>query len=315
MGSGFIKSDWYKMLQLRGTLVCLTGSKEHAARRKCFSNAFSQQNLLEWEDVIKGKVDTTIAEIKKSARENVAGEVDILMWFTTMASGIAGELCFGESFRAGDEKKESSNSHEPDQSALVNGIRTELAPGNPLTRSLPLYLRQYFVRIPILNKGTSPSHEYTPLRRHDFQSTSTNQKQTFLSKALAENESGTGLDDATIVREAKAFIVAGTDTTAVTATYLIWALLKHPAVNVRLQEEIMSLPKEFSTVDVQNLAYLRLVIQETLRLYGSVSGSLPRVVPSEGRQLGAYFIPENCIVTTQSFTLHRNPEIFVDPLR
>lgn len=44
-----MKAPWYEQLVLRGTLVSLTRSKEHAARRKHFSNAFCQQNKLEWE--------------------------------------------------------------------------------------------------------------------------------------------------------------------------------------------------------------------------------------------------------------------------
>ena len=144
---------------------------------------------------------------------------------------------------------------------------------------------------------------------------STEDKHTLLSKALAENEEGVGLPDDIIVMEAKAFIVAGTDTTAVTMTYLIWAVIKHPDVKAQLQEEVESLPENFTVADVQKLKYLHLVINEALRLYGSVSGSLPRATPKGGSWLGEYFIPEGTTVTTQSFTVHRNPSIFRDPLR
>jgi cytochrome P450 len=144
---------------------------------------------------------------------------------------------------------------------------------------------------------------------------STEDKHTLLTKALAENEEGIGLSDEVIVREAKAFIIAGTDTTAVTIMYLIWAVLKHPEVRARLQEEVEFLAGEFSMADIQKLSYLQLVINESLRLYGSVSGSLPRATPKGGSQLGAYFVPGGTTVTTQSFTVHRNPNIFKEPLK
>jgi cytochrome P450 len=144
---------------------------------------------------------------------------------------------------------------------------------------------------------------------------STEDKHTLLTKALAENEDGVGLSDEIIVKEGKAFIIAGTDTTAVTIAYLIWTVLKHPEVRARLQEEVESLVGEFSVADIQKLSYLQLVINESLRLYGSVSGSLPRAIPKGGSQIGGYFIPEGTTVTAQSFTLHRNPDIFKEPLK
>jgi cytochrome P450 len=174
------------------------------------------------------------------------------------------------------------------------------------------------MRVPLAAKRRSSrggNRAYFTLQRHELLPASDPQKQVFLSKVLAENETGTGLDDAAIVREAKALIVAGTDTTAITATYLVWAILRHPAVKARLQEEIGTLPAGFSAVEVQKLRYLQLVIQETLRLYGAVSGGLPRTVPAGGRQLGGYFVPEDCVVTTQAFTLHRNPGVFPQPLK
>jgi cytochrome P450 len=121
------------------------------------------------------------------------------------------------------------------------------------------------------------------------------------------------LSDDIIIKECKAFIVAGTDTTGVTTTYVIWAVLKHPEVKVRLQKELDSLLPGFSITDVQSLKYLHCVINEALRLYGAASSSLPRTTPRDGRQLGGYFIPEKTTVETQAFTLHRNPEIFEDP--
>jgi cytochrome P450 len=107
--------------------------------------------------------------------------------------------------------------------------------------------------------------------------------------------------------------VAGTDTTAVTTSYLIWAVLKHPKVKDRLQEELDNLSTSVSITDAQSLKYLHCVVNETLRLYGAVLSSLRRTTPAGGRELGGYFIPENTAVETQAFTLHRNPEIFKDP--
>ena len=82
-------------------------------------------------------------------------------------------------------------------------------------------------------------------------------------------------------------------------------------MKARLQREVDGLPGGFEMKDVQELDYLQCVINETLRLYGSVSGSLPRMTPNGGKEVGGYFVPEGVIVSTQSFTFHRDEAVFV----
>jgi hypothetical protein len=104
---------------------------------------------------------------------------------------------------------------------------------------------------------------------------------------LGEAEAGTSLlSDAEIEREASNLIVAGSDTTAVTLTYLIWAVLKHPSIKQKLQEKVDALSPGFSRKEANALPYLGMVVKETLRLYGAAPGSLPRTVPQGGRNLG-----------------------------
>jgi cytochrome P450 len=106
IGSGFQKSALYGSMQLRGTLFCLTNNKEHSSRRKHFAKAFSQQNLLEWEDVISCKVKFAISKLKNAGRGGV--EVDILREFSAMATDVVAELCFGDSFKSGPNGNVSS---------------------------------------------------------------------------------------------------------------------------------------------------------------------------------------------------------------
>jgi cytochrome P450 len=289
---------------LRGTLVSLIPSKEHAGRRKHFSKAFSQQNLLEWESVIKAKIAFRIAAMK--SEKSAGKEVDVLKHFKTMATEVIVELCYGESTDAQQSAMRST---------LVKGVRDELMlPQSDRVKNLPFYLR--YLPLPVTRfifKKLSPTMDTKPFKM--LEKYHEGQKQTILSKALAENE--TGIEDALpwtiIVKEAIAFFVAGTDTTAVTAAYLIWAVLKHAKVHNRLKEECNGLEENFSIRDVQGLRYLGCVIQETLRLYGAVSTGLPRRTPKGGVQVGKAFVPEGTTVTTQSFTLHRNAEVFQDP--
>jgi cytochrome P450 len=127
------------------------------------------------------------------------------------------------------------------------------------------------------------------------------------------NEHAQPLTDHDIRLEAGNLIVAGSDTTAVTMTYLVWSVLKRPALQRRLEEEVATLPEQFDDAVLEKLPLLDAVINETLRLYGAAPGGLPRSVPKGGVTLSGHFIPEDFVVETQAYTLHRNPDIFPDP--
>lgn len=133
--------------------------------------------------------------------------------------------------------------------------------------------------------------------------------------ALSEKDEKSYLDDESIIKEASNFILAGADTTSNTLTYLVWSVLKQPALQERLVSELASVGEDFSDADLEKLPVLNATIEETLRLYGAVPGNLSRLVPMGGTTLGPYEIPSGCEVETQAYTLHRDPTVFPNPLQ
>lgn len=118
-----------------------------------------------------------------------------------------------------------------------------------------------------------------------------------------------------IVIEATGLIVAGSDTTGITLTYLVWAVLSRPQLKDDLQKELSALPQNYTDQDLEDFPLLNAVIDETLRLYGAAPGGLPRrTPPGGGAQLGGYNIPRGTTVTTQAYTIHRDETIFEDAL-
>lgn len=111
--------------------------------------------------------------------------------------------------------------------------------------------------------------------------------------------------------EASNLIIAATDTTAITLTYLIWAVLQRPQLQRSLEAEVQALtPEQLTDESLEALPLLNAVIQETLRLYGAAPSSLPRTVPAGGAQLCGHALPGGIEVSTQAYTLHRLPEIW-----
>lgn len=121
------------------------------------------------------------------------------------------------------------------------------------------------------------------------------------------------LSDEELVIEAATFIFAGTDTTATTLMYLIWAVLSNPTIQVELEKEVAALTEPYTDEQLETLPFLNAVIKETMRLYGAAPAALPRITPPGGTILGGYHIPAGTIVATQAWTMHRDPSIYENP--
>lgn len=137
-------------------------------------------------------------------------------------------------------------------------------------------------------------------------------KPTLFSKLFDTDKCG--LSDDAIRQEAQSYIIAGSDTTAVTLTYLIYSVCRDNRVRNTLVAELTDLPDALADRDLRDLPYLGQVIDETLRLYSAVPSVLPRAVPPEGAQFNGYYVPGGCTVATQAYSLHRDPKTFPDPL-
>ena len=189
----------------------------------------------------------------------------------------------------------------------VRGIRAEAGQLYPLLK--------------LLNFGTSSHFEEAERRIQEqsrivvanAHSRSLEKANIFTEVLRRDRKDEERISDNDAVYEAAALVVAGSGTTAVTLTYLVWAVLKHSHVQARLEEEVNTFKDGFTDADLETLPYLNAVIEESLRLYGSAPGSLPRTVADSGLWVGGYFIPPGYVVETQAYTIHRDGSVFESP--
>lgn len=121
------------------------------------------------------------------------------------------------------------------------------------------------------------------------------------------------LTETELTIESQSYITAGTDTTAVTLTYIIYSVCRDPTIRDPLVAELRAVHEQLTYADVKNLPYLNRVIDEGLRLYGAAPGALPRVVPAGGTRLADHSLPGGITVSTQGYSLHRDPKAFPEP--
>lgn len=89
-------------------------------------------------------------------------------------------------------------------------------------------------------------------------------------------------------------------------------MCKDEVVKRRLVEEMTVLPAGFTHEDLKAAPYLTCVIYETSRLYAAAPSGLPREVPRGGVGIDSFWMPGGTTVCTQSYSMHRNPDVFLE---
>lgn len=119
------------------------------------------------------------------------------------------------------------------------------------------------------------------------------------------------------------------ETSGNTSTYLLYELSRHPEWQAKLREELLGLEMPLKHVpgrlvgveditnpqDIDKLPILHAVLMETLRLWPSVPGGQPRVVPRPCTLGGYHNIPAGTTVQSYASVLHRMPHVFPEPTK
>ncbi|KUL83275.1 hypothetical protein ZTR_09128 [Talaromyces verruculosus] len=145
-----------------------------------------------------------------------------------------------------------------------------------------------------------------------------NDKNDFLTKLLKLEEDGANTRADTQI-SCRSNIAAGSDTTAISMSAILYYLLQNPDVMSKLREEIDGMAAKGVISDPvtyqqsQEMPYLQAVIKEALRMHPAIAVPLPRCVPSGGVSIAGKFLPENTVVGINPWVAHHNEEIFSNP--
>lgn len=110
-------------------------------------------------------------------------------------------------------------------------------------------------------------------------------------------------------------IVGGSDSTSLTSTWILSALLNNRQAMKRAQEELdlkVGRSRWVEESEIPQLAYLRAIIKESLRLYSAA----PLLVPHEATEdcnVCGYHIPKGTRLIVNAWKLHRDPRVWSNP--
>ncbi|KAJ4364135.1 hypothetical protein N0V83_009590 [Neocucurbitaria cava] len=332
-GSGFERTNFYRPFDAYGrrNLFTFASVADHARRKRLLAHVYSKSAILKGHtaDIVKDKIRDFLDLVQKTPQSEGVEIFAALHYYsidviTTFLYGTLG----------GTTALQGNEVHRGLLGDIMDPARRRLA---WFAVHLPSLTKYLYTRTGLSERLTQPllpmrkPSTYTGIRAHALQamhdyrdaSPDTRSKaQDSIIARLWKVKQDDGLDDLDIASECADHLLAGIDTTSDTLMFLIWCLsLPHNAhIQSRLIEECRSLPATaFSNgvVDLEvadRLPYLDAVIKETLRLFAPLPASEPRSSPVE-TVIDGYTIPRGTVCSMAPFSLHRNEEVFPDPLK
>ncbi|KAL7961249.1 cytochrome P450 [Trichoderma compactum] len=268
------KTSWYGDLSVTTeNLFNTTRVEVHRRLRRLLSGAMSETSLQIAIPQVQFGVDLAIQRMGEEMESR--GAADVTKWFLFMATDIIGELSFGDSFRTLEIGEKSGYTKDLENLGYLGAIRSAFPTLISMAKYLPI---PFFTRpLQATRNMIRYSEESIARYRNLLDSDPTSVKWTLFTKVLKDTDKD-ALTPVELRANASGYIVAGSDSTAVTLTYLVWSLCRNPTVRAALLQELQTLPDAFNASHLRDLSYLNQVIDETLRLYSGIQSSPPRSV-------------------------------------
>lgn len=175
---------------------------------------------------------------------------------------------------------------------------------------------------------TTDNEKLQPMSEKDLSTSQSIMGRLYQHNLSARTKTGDGclMDGLDMASELADHLLAGIDTTSDATMFAIWALSRpeHKHYQARLLDEVAAMSDADGEIDQygnptadasDKLPFLAAVIKETLRLYAPLPATEPRVhTSSKGTFIDGWNIPAGTVVGMDPYTMHRNCDVFRDPL-
>ncbi|KAL4884953.1 cytochrome P450 [Aspergillus karnatakaensis] len=293
-GSSLHKGDWYIPWGHPEwpNLFNILDPHTHGAARRKVAKPYSMTSLLGYEPSVNEC--TVLLKSKLNEFATLGQSVDMGRWFQFYAFDVIGQITFSRRFgflQSGQD---------------IQGLIRMLDTMNNYTAVIGLFVRAHNIlgEIEAIKAKPLPSSPSGPV--------------DFVTKLLQERQHGSSRNviDRDINVSAFANVLAGTDTTSISLSGILYHLLRSPQTLATLRKEL-EVAKEQARVsspitfqEARALPFLEAVIKESLRLHSAAAFTFPRVVSKGGLTLAGRVFPEKTTVGVNPWVAHRNTTIF-----
>lgn len=318
-GSKCRKTTWYSgSYHLEGSSLHTERNHQiHRERRKLWDRAFNAKSLREYEPRVNRHTRVLIDRLKEHAND---ASVRMSSWLGYYSFDVMGDVGYNRSFGMMEKGEED------EMIALLHKSMAPMSIFGHLPWIVGIMLRTSFGAKDLLKFMGSVQEilierkkvrRVRPLKTHPLlmpMQISPAEADVF-SHLIDENDENIPLQ---LNADARLMIVAGSDTTHATLTWLVWELCANPDVQAKLRKvtDEMAPEKSFlETDDLKNCPLLDGAINEALRLHPAVPSGMSRETPPEGLTLpdGTY-IPGETIMWVPVHTVQRDARSFPSPL-
>jgi len=325
IGSKFAKGDWYQGWKHpdpdRFSLFSEQNMKRHAEMRKKFQGLYSMSSLLSYESFVDDCIDIFMTRLDEAVVSRSV--MDMARWLQCYAFDVIGKITYSERFGFLD--------HGQDVSSMISSLDTQMI----YATLIGIYDKLHAPLFNILQKipGSGPAGLQYLMdfvtrkireREEEQQEKQGTQPQTqtgndvvpedFLDKMLqAQRKNPDKVTPYHVWMMAMSNIIAGSDTTAVSLSSILYHVITTPTALSRLRQEISEkgLDNRRTTFqDSQDMPYLQAVLKEGLRMHPATGLPLWRVVPEEGVQIGDHFLPAGTNVGLNSWVAHYDTNVY-----
>ncbi|KAJ4252350.1 hypothetical protein NW762_010948 [Fusarium torreyae] len=320
LGTSFPKSSWYTTWASPGqtNLFSERSVAKHAHDRKQYQATYSMSSLIHYEAFVDNCADLFKTRLSELCSSNRA--VDMRHWFQCYAFDVIGMITYG--------KRLGFLDHGDDVGNVIGALEDHLGYAT-LTGIFPSLHKVLFPLKNLLAGGKGAGRAYVMAFTKDRISESQAQPKAmpldntdtttedFLTKFLAKHSADpSNFTSFLVLSGCVSNMVAGSDTTAISLSAVMYYLLKNPACMAKLREEVDSftskgqLSHHPTYKESQQMPYLQAAIKEALRLHPATGLPLERVVPKGGATISGRFFPEGAIVGINTWVAHRDRNIF-----
>ncbi|CAH0699661.1 unnamed protein product [Spodoptera exigua] len=288
-------------------------------RRKVLVPTFSTKNLKYFMTIFASESDILVKEIGRAAGN---APISIFKYFTAFTMDAIARTTMGYKMNA---QKDSSHfflkGFDMGLDSFAERICQPWLHSDAIYKNLPLYSRLMkhkkemwdFMTELIRNKRREIKDKN--LTQEQYENSSEYNQTTFLESLMRLSGGDDGYTDDEIVEELLVIMVAGTDTSAVGASFVSVVLSRYPEIQKKVFKELQEVfgdsDRQATFEDIPRLKYLEAVIKETLRLYAPVPVMTRKVEKDLYLPSGIKLVPGTGIMIN-IWAMHRNPRYWGD---
>ncbi|RDW74284.1 cytochrome P450 [Aspergillus mulundensis] len=348
-GTRFAKAAWYEGWKHpdpdRWTLFPDRDIRRHGETRKRFAALYSMSSLVHYEAFVDSSADVFTTRLAQFADTNAT--FNLGAWFQFYAFDVIGQITYGERF--GTYLSTFHSLQNVIACADVRGVIGFLDKGTDIDGTIAALqnLMTYSSLIGIYHEwhatlfgplsrfswsgagGRAYIMRYVSEKIARYSARTPKERdvenkqlktQNFLEKMiLARDKDPEKVTDYHVFMMGLSNVIAGSDTTAISLSAIMYHLLRNLGVLQKLQREIDTFTEQgkcsarVTFKESQDMPYFQAVIKEALRMHSATGLPFWRVVPEGGAEIAGRFFPAGAVVGVNAWVAHYDEDVFEDP--